>query len=89
MTQQNQIDHLKTMIATTQRRLNQLKNQASKFGDNVPPHIPLEIEDLEAELAQLWEQYHTLAPGAEPDPALGGFDTRFTPFRATQDARPS
>jgi len=67
----NDIDHLKTMIVITQRRLTALQVQAARYGGDVPSHVTLEMEDAQAQLARLRAEYHALCPGAEPDPDLG------------------
>ena len=44
------------LIATKQRRLQKLKEQEAMMGINTPPHVSIEIEDIEAEIAQLQTQ---------------------------------
>jgi hypothetical protein len=45
--------HTRALIAQHQRRLNVLELQAAQFGLYAPPHITLEIEDLQKKLAEL------------------------------------
>ena len=46
-------DHNQKLIATKQRRLQKLQEQEAMMGINTPPHISIEIEDIEEEIAQL------------------------------------
>jgi hypothetical protein len=47
------LDDLKQQVIAHRRRLNVLKEQKTNFGLYVPPHIPLEIEDIEAKIEAL------------------------------------
>jgi hypothetical protein len=44
---------LRELIRTTRRRLYQRQLQAAKYGSGADPSIPIEIEDLEREIAKL------------------------------------
>ncbi len=46
-------DDIKKLITESSRRLQKLKEQQSRLGINTPPETSIEIEDIEAELAQL------------------------------------
>ena len=59
--------HNPRLIEMKQRRLNALQLQQAQMGINTPPHITLEIEDLESELAQLYAQRQpATSPVAQP-----------------------
>jgi DNA-binding SARP family transcriptional activator len=57
-----EIKNLKIQIATHTRRLNVLKNQRATKGIDTEPQIILEIEDIEAKIAELSEQLTKLEP---------------------------
>lgn len=65
-------EHVQKLIHTNQRRLAVLQEQQARMGYSTPPHITLEIEDIEQELARLLarlrEQLHA-APTAAEAPA--------------------
>ncbi|MCB0214389.1 MAG: hypothetical protein KDJ52_33930, partial [Anaerolineae bacterium] len=46
-------DANKKLLRIHKRRLQVLKEQKATFGINAPPHIDIEIEDLEAEIEKL------------------------------------
>lgn len=46
-------DETRKLIATHSRRLQKLKEQQALFGIDTPPHLLLEIEDIEAEIEKL------------------------------------
>ncbi len=46
-------DDIKQLITQHQRRLQKLKEQRASFGLTTPPHILMEIEDIEAEITKL------------------------------------
>ena len=46
-------EHLQKLITTNTRRLHALQEQAALYGISTPPHIKLQIEDLETEIADL------------------------------------
>ena len=50
-------DHNQKLIATKQRPLQKLQEQEAMMGINTPPHISIEIEDIEEEIAQLQAQF--------------------------------
>jgi hypothetical protein len=45
--------HLRELLSTKRRRLQVLEVQEAKYGIAAPPHITLEIEDLQREIADL------------------------------------
>jgi hypothetical protein len=47
------VEQLKKLIATKTRRLHVLQLQAAQYGLSTPPEVTLQIEDLEAEIAEL------------------------------------
>jgi hypothetical protein len=47
------VEHLQKRLTTSTRRLYALQEEASFYGISTPPHIKLQIEDLEAEIADL------------------------------------
>lgn len=49
----SRIEHIKNLLITHQRSLHILREQEAKFGLNVPTHIKIEIEDIEAEMVKL------------------------------------
>lgn len=55
----DQIDFLRKLISEKTRYLQTLQLQAAKFGISAPPHIVLEIEDLEKEIAELRQKLNT------------------------------
>jgi hypothetical protein len=55
-----QIANLQELLKINQRRLNQRKLQAAKLGLYADPVIPIEIEDLEKEIAKLQRQLKDL-----------------------------
>jgi hypothetical protein len=48
-----EIEQLQKLITTNTRRLYKLQQQAAAYGLSTPPEIQLQIEDLEAEIAEL------------------------------------
>ena len=56
------IQHLEKLIQTHKRRLQVLELQAAAFGSSAPPHIVLEIDDLQEKIAALEAQL----PGGVP-----------------------
>lgn len=62
-------DHAQKMLKIHRRRLEILQEQAAAFGLHTPPHIAIEIEDLEAEIAALLAQNPALAAAEEEKPA--------------------
>ena len=64
-----QSDANQKLLTIHRRRLNILKEQAALFGANTPPHILLEIEDIEAQIAALESGQPTDTP---PAPKSGG-----------------
>ncbi|MBD2168928.1 CHAT domain-containing protein [Calothrix membranacea FACHB-236] len=50
------VQHLEKLRLTHQRRLYALELQAASFGLSVPPHIVIEIEDIQDELASIEAQ---------------------------------
>lgn len=46
-------EDVKKIVSMQQRRLQKLREQQAMFGINTPPHILIEIEDLEAEINKL------------------------------------
>ncbi|KAA3655950.1 MAG: hypothetical protein DWQ04_32510 [Chloroflexi bacterium] len=46
-------DDIKQLVTQYQRRLQKLREQRASFGLTTPPHILMEIEDIEAEIAKL------------------------------------
>ena len=55
-----EIESLQDLIRAATRRLNKLQLQAAQYGISTPPHISIEIEDTEREVARLKKQLHTL-----------------------------
>ena len=53
-------DELKKLISEHNRRLQKLKEQQARQGVSVDPKIPLEIEDIEAELVDLKAELEAL-----------------------------
>lgn len=54
-------DDIQRLINEKQRRLQKLKDQAARYGISTPPHIIIEIEDIETELTQLQKQLEQTA----------------------------
>ncbi|MBE7553029.1 MAG: hypothetical protein HS126_18305 [Anaerolineales bacterium] len=52
----DQTEFLRKLISEKTRYLHTLQLQAAKFGISAPPHIVLEIEDLEKEIAGLQQK---------------------------------
>ncbi len=52
------------LLTIHRRRLAKLKEQAALFGANTPPHILLEIEDIEAEIRALEQDTPAEPPAA-------------------------
>lgn len=52
----SQSDDLRRLIAEHERRLQSLEEQAGSFGFHTPPHITMEIENIEAKLRALSAQ---------------------------------
>jgi hypothetical protein len=48
-----EIEQLKKLIAKNTRRLHALQLKAAQYGLSTPPEVTIEIEDLEAEIAEL------------------------------------
>lgn len=48
-----EIEQLQTLITTNTRRLYKLQQQAAAYGLSTPPEIQIQIEDLEAQIAEL------------------------------------
>jgi hypothetical protein len=73
------IDDLKKLILEHSRRLQKLKEQEARYGYSVDPHIPLEIEDIEAKIQALQTELNQLGAGSagptaasgQPSPASG------------------
>ncbi|MBL1138352.1 MAG: TIR domain-containing protein [Chloroflexi bacterium] len=57
------VDDLKKLILEHNRRLQKLKEQEARYGYSVDPHIPLEIEDIEAKIQALQTELNQLAAG--------------------------
>jgi hypothetical protein len=55
-----QIESLEELIRVNNRKLNKLQLQAAQFGISTPPHISIEIEDTEREVARLKKQLKAL-----------------------------
>ena len=55
-----QIESLEELIRVNTRKLNKLQLQAAQFGISTPPHISIEIEDTEREVARLKKQLKAL-----------------------------
>ncbi len=66
----NTPETIQNLILNKNRHLQKLKEQQAKFGAIAPPHILIEIEDLEAELAQLETALNNLRQGYYPWCAL-------------------
>src|SRR5687768_2078543 len=58
-------DSLKKLIYNKSRRLQILKEQQALRGLDTPPHVIIEIEDLEAELKALNEELAALESGVK------------------------
>ncbi|MDQ2999579.1 MAG: hypothetical protein M3R61_21305, partial [Chloroflexota bacterium] len=55
-----QIEPLRDLIRANNRTLNKLQLQAAAYGINTPPHISIQIEDTEREIARLKKQLQAL-----------------------------
>ncbi|MBN1993672.1 MAG: hypothetical protein JW953_13305 [Anaerolineae bacterium] len=53
------VKRLQELIAVETRRLHALQLRAARMGISTPPEVTLEIEDLEAKIAQLQQQLKT------------------------------
>ena len=53
-------DDLQRLIGQKRRQLHKLKEQEAAFGLHTPPHISIQIEDLEAEVEELLAQFEAL-----------------------------
>lgn len=65
--------YLENLSQTHQRRLRVLEQQAAQFGAHTPPHIITEIEDIQAEIAEIDRQLGATAPSgirAAPSAAI-------------------
>ncbi len=80
--------HNQKLIEMKQRRLNALQLQQAQMGINTPPHVTLEIEDLESELAQLQAQRQP-APSPGAPPVVESEPVVTAPPEATPPAKPS
>lgn len=58
-------DEIQKIITAKERRLAVLRQQAVNLGDYTPPHVLMEMQDLEAELPGLYQQ-----AGMTPPPPL-------------------
>jgi hypothetical protein len=56
----SQCNDLLRLIGEYEHRLNSLEEEAAAFNFHTPPHIPLEIEALEAKLRTLSAQFAEL-----------------------------
>lgn len=56
-------EDIQRLIRISQRRLQRLREQAALFGISTPPHIAIEIEDTEAEIARLREELRQASGG--------------------------
>ena len=54
---------LKTIIGQKRRYLNKLKEQQAAFGLHTPPHVLIQIEDLEAEIEDLQSKLESFNNG--------------------------
>jgi WD40 repeat protein len=61
-------DEIDKLIELHQRRLHKLREQRAALGLHTPPHILTEIEDVEAEVAQLHAELNELTSGAPAAP---------------------
>jgi len=65
-----QPDSNQKLLTIHRRRLAKLKEQATLFDASAPPHILLEIEDIEAQIRNL--ESDTPAADSTPAPKKGG-----------------
>ena len=66
-------DDIEKLIAERERRLQKLKEQRASFGLHTPPHILMEIEDIEAEIEGLQTELEALKEGkADLQPLFSG-----------------
>jgi hypothetical protein len=67
----DQVEQLRSLLTFKQRRLRLLKEQAAQQGYDCPPHITMEIEDLQVEIVDLQRQVMSLpsnlTPGSESE----------------------
>ena len=56
-------DDLNKLLTIKQRRLQKLNEQAAVYSINTPPHISIEIEDIEAEIEQIQTDLAALDAG--------------------------
>jgi hypothetical protein len=61
---------IKKLLDLHTKRLQKREEQAALYGDDTPPHISIEIEDIRAEIKQLEEELG-LQQGGAVDPAAG------------------
>jgi len=68
------LDEIEKLITNYNRRLQKLKEQKALYGISVDPKIPLEIEDIEAEIAELQAELQNLVEkqNSTPDPEDNG-----------------
>jgi formylglycine-generating enzyme required for sulfatase activity len=57
---ENEAKHLQALIRAKKDRLHQLQLKEARFGLDVPPHIPIEIEELGGEIKDLQAQLAAL-----------------------------
>src|SRR4051812_6064481 len=62
--------HLETIRRFLVRRLYKLQERSAEFGVATPPEILLEIEDLEAQIAQIEAQITVVTPQTQLAPVL-------------------
>jgi formylglycine-generating enzyme required for sulfatase activity len=67
---ENEVKHLEELIRAKKDRLHQLELKEAKYGLDVPPHIPLEIEELRDEIAGLQAQLAALEKEQKAAPRL-------------------
>jgi hypothetical protein len=53
----DETEHLKQLLIQKTRVLHELEMQAAMLGISTPPHVKLQIEDLETEIEQLKRNY--------------------------------
>ena len=63
---ENEVKHLAELIRAKKDRLHQLELKEAKYGLDVPPQIPIEIEELRDEIAGLQAQLAALEEKREP-----------------------
>jgi hypothetical protein len=73
----SQQEHLQKMISAKTRRLRTLREQQARYGQEAPPSMVTEIEDLEAELEGLRKEFNVISTevpkghkGEIPNPLL-------------------